>query len=99
MCWVIEISLCLLIWVLGFYYYYFSELMLLGFISLFLAVTQDYIVKICIPANQADNMLPCRKKAHEDEDAAEDESCSADVCVSVSNRRIERNSGPFNNNF
>lgn len=36
--------------------------MLLGFISLFLAVTQDYISKICIPANIADTMLPCRKE-------------------------------------
>ncbi|PON69262.1 Mlo-related protein [Parasponia andersonii] len=39
-----------------------SELMLLGFISLLLAVTQDYISKICIPANIADTMLPCRKQ-------------------------------------
>ena len=36
--------------------------MLLGFISLLLAVTQDYISKICIPASLADKMLPCRKE-------------------------------------
>ncbi|KAF3442861.1 hypothetical protein FNV43_RR16779 [Rhamnella rubrinervis] len=60
-----------------------SELMLLGFISLLLAVTQDYIAKICIPANIADNMLPCRKKAQEDEEAAVAESCSADGKVSL----------------
>ncbi|KAJ6407417.1 hypothetical protein OIU84_010837 [Salix udensis] len=39
-----------------------SELMLLGFVSLMLAVTQDHISKICIPANLADSMLPCRKE-------------------------------------
>ncbi|KAM6593352.1 hypothetical protein CsatA_001055 [Cannabis sativa] len=38
-----------------------SELMLLGFISLLLAITQDYISKICIPASVADTMLPCPK--------------------------------------
>lgn len=36
--------------------------MLLGFISLLLAVTQDRISKICIPAKAADTMLPCRKQ-------------------------------------
>lgn len=36
--------------------------MLLGFISLFLAVTQDSISKICIPASIADTMLPCKKQ-------------------------------------
>ncbi|KAK3038422.1 hypothetical protein RJ639_030588 [Escallonia herrerae] len=40
-----------------------SELMLLGFVSLLLAVTQDYITKICISTKAADIMLPCRKRA------------------------------------
>ncbi|KAK2977573.1 hypothetical protein RJ640_007209 [Escallonia rubra] len=40
-----------------------SELMLLGFVSLLLAVTQDYITKICISTKAADIMLPCRKPA------------------------------------
>ncbi|XP_024028723.1 MLO-like protein 3 [Morus notabilis] len=39
-----------------------SELMLLGFISLFLTVTQEYIAKICIPTSAGDTMLPCRKQ-------------------------------------
>ncbi|XP_021673990.2 MLO-like protein 3 [Hevea brasiliensis] len=39
-----------------------SELMLLGFISLMLAVTQESISKICIPTKIADSMLPCRKE-------------------------------------
>ncbi|CAK9168297.1 unnamed protein product [Ilex paraguariensis] len=38
-----------------------SVLMLLGFMSLILAVTQRFISKICIPNRVADSMLPCRK--------------------------------------
>ncbi|KAM5559847.1 MLO-like protein 3 [Rosa sericea] len=38
-----------------------AELMLLGFVSLLLAVTQDRIAKICIPEKIGDIMLPCRK--------------------------------------
>ncbi|KAL3642558.1 hypothetical protein CASFOL_013373 [Castilleja foliolosa] len=36
-----------------------SEFMLLGFLSLLLAVTQTYISKICIPHEMANKMLPC----------------------------------------
>ncbi|KAL1549452.1 hypothetical protein AAHA92_17556 [Salvia divinorum] len=39
-----------------------SELMLLGFMSLLLAATQQYISKICVPSEVADTMLPCRKQ-------------------------------------
>ncbi|CAL5419929.1 unnamed protein product [Camellia sinensis] len=39
-----------------------SELMLLGFMSLILAVTQEHIANICIPTRLADIMLPCRKE-------------------------------------
>ncbi|CAN6581064.1 unnamed protein product [Malus baccata var. baccata] len=39
-----------------------SELMLMGFVSLLLAITQDSISKICIPAKLGNNMLPCRRK-------------------------------------
>lgn len=35
--------------------------MLLGFMSLILAVTQRSISKICVPTRVADKMLPCRK--------------------------------------
>ncbi|KAL2488848.1 MLO-like protein 3 [Forsythia ovata] len=38
-----------------------SVLMLLGFMSLLLTVTQRSISKICIPNKVADSMLPCRK--------------------------------------
>ncbi|THG13029.1 hypothetical protein TEA_005141 [Camellia sinensis var. sinensis] len=36
-----------------------AELMILGFISLLLTFGQKYIVKICIPTNVADTLLPC----------------------------------------
>ncbi|KAA8544018.1 hypothetical protein F0562_021805 [Nyssa sinensis] len=40
-----------------------SVLMLLGFMSLILAVTQRSISKICIPNRVANSMLPCRRSA------------------------------------
>ncbi|XP_050242918.1 MLO-like protein 3 [Quercus robur] len=39
-----------------------SELMLLGFMSLLLAVTQERISKICVPSGAGNIMLPCRKQ-------------------------------------
>lgn len=36
--------------------------MLLGFMSLLLAATQQYISKICVSSEVADTMLPCRKQ-------------------------------------
>ncbi|KHN09487.1 MLO-like protein 3 [Glycine soja] len=41
-----------------------SELMILGFMSLLLTVTQDAIIEICIPVMAADTMLPCRKRTN-----------------------------------
>lgn len=38
-----------------------AELMLLGFISLLLTITQDYIARICIPASVGDSWHPCDK--------------------------------------
>uniref|UniRef100_A0A2N9FCS0 MLO-like protein n=1 Tax=Fagus sylvatica TaxID=28930 RepID=A0A2N9FCS0_FAGSY len=40
-----------------------SELMLLGFMSLLLAVTQERISKICVPSKVGNIMLPCKKQA------------------------------------
>lgn len=37
----------------------FAELMVLGFLSLLLTFGQSYIVRICIPADVADKLLPC----------------------------------------
>ncbi|RDX96297.1 MLO-like protein 8, partial [Mucuna pruriens] len=36
-----------------------AELMILGFLSLLLTFGQSYIVRICIPVNVADKLLPC----------------------------------------
>ena len=43
----------------------FAELMVLGFISLTLTFSQNYIVGICVPLGYANTMLPCNPKAHE----------------------------------
>ncbi|KAL4605364.1 hypothetical protein ACB092_09G023500 [Castanea dentata] len=47
-----------------------SELMLLGFMSLLLAVTQERISKMCVPNGAGNIMLPCRKMPE-----AIDDSC------------------------
>ncbi|KAK7386235.1 hypothetical protein VNO78_26301 [Psophocarpus tetragonolobus] len=39
-----------------------EELMLLGFISLLLTITQNAIVKICVPVSWTTHMLPCSQK-------------------------------------
>ncbi|KAM2068311.1 hypothetical protein ACFX1T_044529 [Malus domestica] len=39
-----------------------EELMLLGFISLLLTVSQRSIIRICIPSNLANHMLPCKRE-------------------------------------
>lgn len=43
-----------------FHVFYISELIILGFISLLLSFTTNYIAKICIPEKVADTMLPCK---------------------------------------
>ncbi|KAJ1427847.1 Mlo-related protein [Sesbania bispinosa] len=44
-----------------------EELMLLGFISLLLTVSQNGIVKICVPQSLTHHMLPCSLKDKENE--------------------------------
>ncbi|XP_062117175.1 MLO-like protein 3 isoform X2 [Humulus lupulus] len=71
-----------------------SELMLLGFISLLLAITQDYISKICIPASIADTMLPCPIHAatsSQENDLVSTDSCTAQGKVAlVTNEAIHQ---------
>ena len=45
----------------------FTELMLMGFISLLLTVSQNGIVKICVPQDWTHHMLPCSYKDEEHE--------------------------------
>ncbi|RVW39806.1 MLO-like protein 3 [Vitis vinifera] len=59
-----------------------SELMLLGFMSLLLAVTQEPISKICIPPKYADKMLPCRRLV-EDQSANTTDPCTSKGMVSI----------------
>nr|ARG42812.1 MLO-like protein [Vitis flexuosa] len=59
-----------------------SELMLLGFMSLLLAVTQEPISKICIPPKYADKMLPCRRLV-EDQSANTTDPCTSKGMVSL----------------
>ena len=41
-----------------------AELMLLGFISLVLSLSQGFIVHICIPETATRFMLPCKRENH-----------------------------------
>ncbi|OMO73511.1 Mlo-related protein [Corchorus olitorius] len=59
-----------------------SELMLLGFMSLLLAVTQSQISSICIPAKMADIMLPCRKQLADQDEARTKFDAASDRCSS-----------------
>ncbi|KAK7286710.1 hypothetical protein RJT34_21908 [Clitoria ternatea] len=46
-----------------------EELMLLGFISLFLTVTQNGIIKICVPVGWTHHMLPCKLEDKENQES------------------------------
>lgn len=49
-----------------------AELMVLGFISLILTFSQNYIAKICIRSNLANTMLPCAADGENDESTSEE---------------------------
>ncbi|CAN1249532.1 MLO-like protein 3 [Linum perenne] len=53
-----------------------SVMIVLGFMSLILTVTQKSIAKICIPNAAAATMLPCRKSQPETEEQEEDDYCA-----------------------
>ncbi|CAN1145543.1 MLO-like protein 3 [Linum perenne] len=53
-----------------------SVMIVLGFMSLILTVTQKLIAKICIPNAAAATMLPCRKGQPETEEQEEDDYCA-----------------------
>jgi len=52
------------------FFVFVSELMLLGFISLLLTVTQNGIIKICVPESWTRHMLPCSLKDKEEKESA-----------------------------
>lgn len=49
-------------------FFFFAELMLLGFISLLLTVFQSAISKICMSKELVKDMLPCKIEEKEDDD-------------------------------
>ncbi|GLJ39964.1 hypothetical protein SUGI_0817620 [Cryptomeria japonica] len=51
-----------------------SELMLLGFISLLLTVSQTYVAKICISESLSETMLPCRKDTSDTKTSSEEKN-------------------------
>lgn len=51
----------------------FSELMLLGFISLLLTVGTSYVAKICVPKDLGHKWLPCDKSSDDGHDEDDDE--------------------------
>ncbi|ESW28254.1 hypothetical protein PHAVU_003G271300 [Phaseolus vulgaris] len=50
-----------------------AELMILGFLSLLLTFGQSYIVRICIPTDVADKLLPCPLVGTDRESSSEEE--------------------------
>ncbi|XP_047307269.1 MLO-like protein 3 [Impatiens glandulifera] len=60
-----------------------SELMLLGFVSLLLAVSRNTIAGICIPPRLANVMLPCQKQLDDDKSSDIKDSCTQKGKVSL----------------
>ena len=58
------------------YFCVFLELMLLGFVSLLLTVSQRRIAKICIPKSVGETFLPCTETSS---DAEEETICAEQV--------------------
>ncbi|PON87463.1 Mlo-related protein [Trema orientale] len=63
-----------------------EELMLLGFISLLLTVSQTTISKFCVPTSLVDNLLPCKRPPDSDSDS--DSDSSSHHAISGSLRRL-----------
>lgn len=53
--------------------------MLLGFISLLLTVFQSRIVKICVPANTMEHLLPCSLSAQSSSSGGEQSHAAPEV--------------------
>lgn len=56
----------------------------MGFISLFLTVTEEHIPHICIQKSMAFHFLPCKNNDSHDEIHTEESSkCEEQVCISI----------------
>ncbi|KAJ6360297.1 hypothetical protein OIU77_004324 [Salix suchowensis] len=54
-----------------------EELMLLGFISLLLTVSQNFIAKICVPENVVNDLLPCKLSEKKKEEGLKSNSTTS----------------------
>ncbi|KAI8000949.1 MLO-like protein 12 [Camellia lanceoleosa] len=61
----------------------YAELMLLGFISLFLTISQKPIAKICIPTSVGESFLPCKAMTS---DGVEESKCEEQGKLSLMSR-------------
>jgi len=77
-----------------FVFIFVAELMILGFISLLLTFGQSYMVKICIPANATDQMLPCPYRATRD--AKNDEEEHHRKLLYYERRYLSEDGSPYN---
>lgn len=60
----------------------FAELMLMGFISLFLTVTEEHIPHICIKKSMAFDFLPCKNNdSHVEIHTDESSKCEAQAGI------------------
>ncbi|KAK7360353.1 hypothetical protein VNO77_02340 [Canavalia gladiata] len=72
-----------------------AELMILGFLSLLLTFGQSYIVRICIPANVGDKLLPCPYEATGTENASSSEEEHRRKLLSYQRRYLSDDSTPY----
>lgn len=69
--------------------------MILGFISLLLTFGQSYIVRICIPANVADKLLPCPYNYKGKDDASSSEEEHHRKLLSYERRYLSDDATPY----
>ncbi|XP_074282488.1 MLO-like protein 9 [Silene latifolia] len=66
-----------------------AELMVLGFISLLLTFGQNYIIRMCIPIELANTMLPCHMdRVHSEAPESAAESVPAEAAAAAGHRRL-----------
>lgn len=71
-----------------------AELMILGFLSLLLTFGQSYMVKLCMPSNATDLMLPCQSRATRD--AKNDEEEHHRKLLYYERRYLSEDGAPYN---
>lgn len=77
-----------------FVFIFVAELMILGFLSLLLTFGQSYMVKLCMPSNATDLMLPCQSRATRD--AKNDEEEHHRKLLYYERRYLSEDGAPYN---